>query len=104
MNARRLKRWVYPFYRRTVGFVRRARCRLAGEIYFDKYDRDGPYHWEFYYGGQEPFYIATVDTVASLVPRGAEVLDVGCGDGLLANVLAETRGCCVHGIDVHPGA
>lgn len=99
-----IKRLIYPSYRALAGTVRRLSCRLRGEIYFDKYDRDGPYHWKFYYEQQEPFYVATVDAVASLVPKHARVLDVGCGDGLLANVLVEQRGCRVHGIDVHRGA
>ena len=39
--------------------------------------------------------------VASLLPYGASVLDVGCGDGkLAANVMAERRDVSICGVDV----
>jgi Methionine biosynthesis protein MetW len=43
-------------------------------------------------------------SLAPMVPEGAFVLDGGCGDGLLARRLAESRGCRMEGIDVlsHP--
>lgn len=82
--------------------ILRVKCRLDGEIYFDKYDRSGAYHWEYYYEKREPFYTACVDTVCNLVPQRTSVLDIGCGDGLVSNVLNERKDCKVVGIDVHP--
>lgn len=41
------------------------------------------------------------DYLAELMPREARVLDVGCGDGLLAYVIGQTRpDICVEGIEV----
>ncbi|UIJ72420.1 methionine biosynthesis protein MetW [Aurantimonas sp. HBX-1] len=38
--------------------------------------------------------------IADLVPRGARVLDVGCGDGLLLSLLEERRGVDGRGIEL----
>jgi len=38
--------------------------------------------------------------VAELVQQGARVLDVGCGDGELLELLARTRGCDARGIEL----
>jgi methionine biosynthesis protein MetW len=40
--------------------------------------------------------------IAGLVPRGARVLDVGCGSGTLAAMLVELRGATVVGIEPQP--
>lgn len=37
--------------------------------------------------------------IAALVPRGARVLDLGCGDGELLAYLRDERGCSGYGID-----
>jgi len=42
---------------------------------------------------------ADLDTVASLVPRGSRVLDLGCGHGALLEHLIRERGCDGRGID-----
>ncbi len=43
---------------------------------------------------------ATMEAVARLVPTGARVLDLGCGDGALLALLQETRGCSGYGIEI----
>ncbi len=43
---------------------------------------------------------ATVEAIASLVPAGSRVLDLGCGDGELLAHLQEKRGCSGYGIEI----
>ncbi|MFT3718673.1 methionine biosynthesis protein MetW [Pseudorhodoferax sp.] len=43
---------------------------------------------------------ATMEAVARLVPQGARVLDLGCGDGALLAHLQATRGCSGYGIEI----
>jgi methionine biosynthesis protein MetW len=43
---------------------------------------------------------ATLEIIASLVPQGARVLDLGCGDGSLLAHLKQTRGCTGYGIEI----
>lgn len=45
-----------------------------------------------------------LNTVADLVPRGARVLDLGCGDGALLDELIRHRGCSGQGVEVSPDA
>ena len=42
----------------------------------------------------------TLDAIAQLVPHGARVLDLGCGDGELLAHLHTTRGCSGYGIEI----
>ncbi len=42
----------------------------------------------------------TLETIASLVPQGARVLDLGCGDGALLAHLQAARGCSGYGIEI----
>jgi methionine biosynthesis protein MetW len=42
----------------------------------------------------------TLETIASLVPPGSRVLDLGCGDGTLLAHLQATRGCMGYGIEI----
>lgn len=41
-----------------------------------------------------------VQTIAEMVPRGARVLDLGCGDGALLAHLQAHRGCHGYGIEI----
>jgi len=42
----------------------------------------------------------TMDVLARLVPEGARVLDLGCGDGAMLAHLQQTRGCSGYGIEI----
>ncbi len=47
--------------------------------------------------------MSDVDTqrlIAALVPQGARVLDLGCGDGALLDRLQRERGCTGYGIEI----
>ena len=41
-----------------------------------------------------------MELIAELVPRGAHVLDLGCGDGEFLAYLRDTRGCTGYGIEI----
>jgi methionine biosynthesis protein MetW len=43
---------------------------------------------------------AAQEAIARLVPKGARVLDLGCGDGALLAHLQATRGCSGYGIEI----
>jgi len=38
--------------------------------------------------------------IAAWIPKGASVLDLGCGDGSLLRYLKETRGVCGYGVEI----
>jgi methionine biosynthesis protein MetW len=44
--------------------------------------------------------IALHQVIAQMVPRGARVLDLGCGDGALLAHLQATRGCSGYGVEI----
>ncbi len=44
--------------------------------------------------------LSVMNTIASLVPHGARVLDLGCGDGALLAHLQATRGCSGYGVEI----
>ena len=39
-------------------------------------------------------------SIARLVPQGSRVLDLGCGDGALLDLLQRERGCSGYGIEL----
>jgi methionine biosynthesis protein MetW len=41
--------------------------------------------------------------IASHIPSGARVLDIGCGDGSLMTVLRDQRGADARGLEIDPG-
>jgi len=43
---------------------------------------------------------STMEAIARLVPEGARVLDLGCGDGAMLAHLQATRGCSGYGIEI----
>jgi methionine biosynthesis protein MetW len=42
----------------------------------------------------------TMQSIASLVPAGSRVLDLGCGDGAMLDYLQRERGCTGYGIEI----
>jgi len=42
--------------------------------------------------------------IASWIPPGARVLDLGCGQGTLLRRLADTKGCRIQGVEVDPAS
>ena len=46
---------------------------------------------------------ATHDAIVRLVPEGARVLDLGCGDGTLLERLMRERGCSGYGVEIADG-
>ncbi|MEO5736681.1 MAG: methionine biosynthesis protein MetW [Variovorax sp.] len=47
--------------------------------------------------------LATQQLIARLVPRGARVLDLGCGDGAMLDLLQRERGCSGYGVEIADG-
>lgn len=47
--------------------------------------------------------LATQQLIARLVPEGARVLDLGCGDGALLDLLQRERGCTGYGVEIADG-
>lgn len=45
----------------------------------------------------------TQKLIAHLVPQGARVLDLGCGDGALLDLLQRERGCSGYGVEIADG-
>ena len=46
---------------------------------------------------------STQQLIARLVPEGARVLDLGCGDGALLDLLQRERGCSGYGVEIADG-
>jgi methionine biosynthesis protein MetW len=44
--------------------------------------------------------LATKEALAQLVPQGARVLDLGCGDGAMLAYLQSTRACTGYGVEI----
>ena len=44
--------------------------------------------------------VLTMQAIARLVPEGSRVLDLGCGDGGLLDLLQRERGCSGYGIEI----
>ena len=44
--------------------------------------------------------LATKEAIAQLVPKGARVLDLGCGDGAMLAHLQQTRQCTGYGVEI----
>jgi len=44
--------------------------------------------------------VTTLHAIANLVPHGARVLDLGCGDGAMLDYLQRERGCTGYGVEL----
>ena len=44
--------------------------------------------------------LATIESIARLVPEGSRVLDLGCGDGAMLAYLQTQRGCSGYGVEI----
>ncbi|CAM8621547.1 metW, methionine biosynthesis protein MetW [Comamonadaceae bacterium] len=44
--------------------------------------------------------VNTLHAIASLVPQGSRVLDLGCGDGAMLDYLQRERGCSGYGVEL----
>ncbi len=94
---------IIPYINAYIRSSRKKRQYIKnGLIYFDKYDKQGDYHWDHYYKRKTPFYMELVDTIVELVPEGSIVLDIGCGDGLCAHRVFKKKQCIVRGLDINP--
>lgn len=85
--------------RRLVGDRPLGELLAAGSLPADglRVERGGIYHMFIDYYGEER------SDVLSLVPAGArDVLEVGCGRGTTAALLASERGCRVVGVELNP--
>ncbi len=67
--------------------------------YFDKYQKNGAYHWEWYKENKFE-YKDQVDYTLDRLPCDGTLLDVGCGDGL-TSYKAFKKGLNVIGIDAN---
>ncbi|MEJ7687268.1 MAG: methionine biosynthesis protein MetW [Variovorax sp.] len=47
--------------------------------------------------------LASQRVIARLVPEGSRVLDLGCGDGALLDLLQRERGCSGYGVEIADG-
>ena len=47
--------------------------------------------------------IETQRLIANLVPEGSRVLDLGCGDGAMLDLLQRERGCSGYGVEIADG-
>ena len=54
--------------------------------------------------GRQAKHRLDYDLIAGLVPHGARVLDLGCGDGRLLEQLVERKGCQGYGIEINEEA
>ena len=45
--------------------------------------------------------LTTMHAIASLVPRGSRVLDLGCGDGAMLDYLKRERACTGYGVELN---
>ncbi len=95
-----------PLTNEVFAIYRCNRCGLAHTV--PQPEDLGPYYGSGYYGNRHSFTLRhcikrRLGFVTSLMPRrtGKRLLDIGCGDGALAYVLAMKGAAEVHGVDIN---
>lgn len=78
--------------------LKKIKYKFREETYFDKYERKGAYHWDFYFNRTKLYYCSIVNTILDFAPENKKILDVGCGDGLITFLLSKKNNT-VWGID-----
>lgn len=58
-----------------------------GNIYFDKYDKKGDYHWQQYDNRPKSSYTKHAKFCKKWIQRKGRILDVGSGDGLITSFI-----------------
>lgn len=74
---------------------------MVPKIEFDKYQKNGAYHWEWLVSSYRPWYKECVEKCVDFC-KGSTI-DVGCGDGVVSAKVRE-KGLDVLGIDADPAA
>lgn len=75
------------------------------EINFNKYLKRGAYHWSQISKNplkRNTYVLSRYKNICKLIPRNSklqQVLDAGCGDGVLIDFLSKTKNYNVYGID-----
>lgn len=88
-------------------FIKKQKIKFKKKLlinrYFEKNDKFGPYHWHTY--GKDLIYKEHVDYILDSFEKKSKgsLLDVGCGDGFISNLLSES-GFQVIGIDTEKTA
>jgi ubiquinone/menaquinone biosynthesis C-methylase UbiE len=80
---------------------------MKEEITFEKYQKQGAYHWEIYFGNIfkiDSFLRGRYGVVTYLLQRAgigqsSSLLEVGCGDGALSGLIFKKFGCELTGIE-----
>ncbi|MBN1965882.1 MAG: methyltransferase domain-containing protein [Anaerolineae bacterium] len=89
--------WLANGYRATRRLFIYPETARIGVVDYDVY-------WDIKAGKKmgvlSPFRRARADVFIRILPQGAKVLDLGCGDGAVLGYLVEKRGIDAYGLDI----